>query len=130
MTQTAVNELSNTLSDPEEPFTPELEEAAVGVTTCLQNVLRSSSDTSHAVGNAARDSSSSKVNSCIQIIVVKGKDYNRCTVFKLPGSLVTDEGAQILAPIPSHFISTNADILLITFIWFRGQGEHWPEGGL
>lgn len=52
------------------------------------------------------------------------------TVFKLPGSLVTDEGAQILVPIPSYFISTDADILVIKFIWFQEQGEHWREGGL
>lgn len=71
MTQTAVNELSNTLRDPEEPLTPEIEEAAVAVTTCLQNVLKSSSGTSRTVGTAARDSSSSKVNSCIETIVVK-----------------------------------------------------------
>ena len=35
MSEAATKELVNSLNDPEEPFTPEVEEAAVGVTGCL-----------------------------------------------------------------------------------------------
>ena len=61
MSETATNELVNALNDPEEPLTPEVEEAAVGVAGCLKNVLKSSSGTSQAVGSTPGDSSSSKV---------------------------------------------------------------------
>ena len=45
MTETATKELENSLNDPEEPFTFEVEEAAVGVTGVLKNVLQSSAGT-------------------------------------------------------------------------------------
>ena len=56
MSETATNELVNALNDPEEPFTPEVEEAAVGVAGVLKNVLKSSSKSSQE-----SESSSSKV---------------------------------------------------------------------
>ena len=43
MSEAATKELVNSLNDPEEPFTPEVEEAAVGVAGVLKNVLKSSS---------------------------------------------------------------------------------------
>ena len=42
-TEKTTNLLSSALNDPEEPFTPELEEAATGVAGCLTNVLQSAS---------------------------------------------------------------------------------------
>ena len=48
MGETATNELVNTLNDPEEPFTAEVEEAAIGVAGCLKNVLKSASGASQA----------------------------------------------------------------------------------
>ena len=56
MSEAATNELVNALNDPEEPFTPEVEEAAVGVAGVLKNVLKSSSKSSQK-----SESSSSKV---------------------------------------------------------------------
>jgi len=61
MSETATKELVNTLNDPEEPFTAEVEEAAVGVAGCLKNVLKSASGASQAIGSISGDSSSSKV---------------------------------------------------------------------
>ena len=55
MGETATNELVNTLNDPEEPLTQEVEEAAVGVAGCLKNVLKSAS-------GASQGTVSSKVN--------------------------------------------------------------------
>ena len=46
--------LADTLGDPEEPFTPELEETATGVAGCLRNVMKGASQ-------GAGSSSSSKV---------------------------------------------------------------------
>ena len=43
MTGTVTNLLSTALNDPEEPFTPELDETASSVTGCLSNVLKSAS---------------------------------------------------------------------------------------
>ena len=43
LTASSINLLSSALNDPEEPFTPELEEAATGVAGCLTNVLQSAS---------------------------------------------------------------------------------------
>lgn len=43
MSETATEELVNTLNDPEEPLTPEVEEAAIGVVGVLRNVFKSSS---------------------------------------------------------------------------------------
>ena len=56
MSEAATKELVNALNDPEEPFTPEVEEAAVGVAGVLKNVLKSSSKSSQE-----SESSSSKV---------------------------------------------------------------------
>ena len=56
MSEAATTELVNALNDPEEPFTPEVEEAAVGVAGVLKNVLKSSSKSSQET-----ESSSSKV---------------------------------------------------------------------
>ena len=61
MSDTATKELVNALNDPEEPLTPEVEEAAVGVAGVLKNVLKSSSGTSQETGSTPADSSSSKV---------------------------------------------------------------------
>ena len=46
MSETATKKLVNSLNDPEEPLTPEVEEAAVGVAGVLKNVLKSSSKSS------------------------------------------------------------------------------------
>lgn len=61
MSDTATKELVNALNDPEEPLTPEVEEAAVSVAGVLKNVLKSSSGTSQATGSTPADSSSLKV---------------------------------------------------------------------
>ena len=64
MTETATKELENSLNDPEEPFTSEVEEAAVGVTGVLQNVLKSS------VGTRSQDAESTPVDvSSTKVIV-------------------------------------------------------------
>ena len=62
MSDTATKELVNALNDPEEPLTPEVEEAAVGVAGVLENVLKSSSGANQAIGSTPADSSSSKVH--------------------------------------------------------------------
>lgn len=67
MSETATNELVNTLNDPEEPFTAEVEEAAAGVTGVLKNVLKSSSTASQSAGSAPDDTSSSKVKEKMSI---------------------------------------------------------------
>ena len=54
MSDTATTALADTLGDPEEPFTPELEETATGVAGCLRNVMKGASQ-------GAGSSSSSKV---------------------------------------------------------------------
>lgn len=41
--------LVSQLNDPEEPFSAELEQTAIGVTRCLTNVLKSASGVSQAV---------------------------------------------------------------------------------
>ena len=56
MSETATKKLVNSLNDPEEPLTPEVEEAAVSVAGVLKNVLKSSSKSSQK-----SESSSSKV---------------------------------------------------------------------
>lgn len=61
MSETATNELFDALSDPEQPFTPQIEEGAVGVAGCLRNVLKSSSGGSEAAGSTVSDSRVSKV---------------------------------------------------------------------
>ena len=68
MSDTATEELVNALNDPEEPLTPEVEEAAVGVAGVLKNVLKSSSGTSQATGLTPADSSSSKVQTIISVL--------------------------------------------------------------
>lgn len=58
MSKSATSTLVNALNDPEEPFTPELEERATSVAGCLRNVMKGASlDT----GSTSGDSSSSKV---------------------------------------------------------------------
>ena len=54
MSDTATKALADTLGDPEEPFTPELEETATSVAGCLRNVMKGASQ-------GAGSSSSSKV---------------------------------------------------------------------
>ena len=54
MSDTATTALADTLGDPEEPFTPDLEETATGVAGCLRNVMKGASQ-------GAGSSSSSKV---------------------------------------------------------------------
>lgn len=59
MSETATRQLVNALNDPEEPLTPEVEEAAKGVSGVIKNVLKSSSGVNQALG-----STSSKVCLC------------------------------------------------------------------
>ena len=43
MSESATSTLANALNDPEEPFTPELEERATSVAGCLRNVMKGAS---------------------------------------------------------------------------------------
>lgn len=74
MSDTATEELVNALNDPEEPLTPEVEDAAVGVAGVLKNVLKSSSGTSEATGSNPADSLSSKVQANKQNIYFDVKE--------------------------------------------------------
>lgn len=58
MSESATSTLANALNDPEEPFTPELEERATSVAGCLRNVMKGASQDAEST---SRDSSSSKV---------------------------------------------------------------------
>ena len=46
LTDSTANMMISTLNDPEEPFTPELEQTATSVTGCLTNVLKSAAGSS------------------------------------------------------------------------------------
>ena len=46
LTDSTANMMISTLSDPEQPFTPELEKTASSVTGCLTNVLKSAAGSS------------------------------------------------------------------------------------
>lgn len=61
MSDTATKELVDSLNDPEEPLTPEVEEAAVGVTGVLKNILKASSSQTQSSELALSGSPSSKV---------------------------------------------------------------------
>ena len=61
MSDTATKELVDTLSDPEEPLTPEVEEAAINVAGVLKNVLKYSSFQSRGSRSAPSEPLSSKV---------------------------------------------------------------------
>ncbi|XP_068684585.1 polycystin family receptor for egg jelly-like [Montipora foliosa] len=62
MSDTATKELVDTLSDPEEPLTPEVEEAAINVAGVLKNVLKYSSFQSRGSRSAPSEPLSSKEN--------------------------------------------------------------------
>lgn len=53
MSETATRQLVNALNDPEEPLTPEVEEAAKGVSGVIKNVLKSSSGVNQALGSTS-----------------------------------------------------------------------------
>ena len=61
MSDTATNELVDSLNDPEEPLTPEVEEAAVGVAGVLKNILKASSSQTQGSELTLSGSLSSKV---------------------------------------------------------------------
>lgn len=61
MSDTATNELVDSLNDPEEPLTPEVEEAAVGVAGVLKNILKASSSQTQGNELTLSGSLSSKV---------------------------------------------------------------------
>ena len=61
LTDTTTNILVFSLNDVEEPFSPALEETAVGVTGCLTNVLQSASGATEANRASTENQSSSKV---------------------------------------------------------------------
>lgn len=61
MSETQTDQISSILNDPEEPFTAEVEETAVGVAGCLKNVLKSASGANQAAVSNSGESSSSKV---------------------------------------------------------------------
>lgn len=61
MSDTATNELVDSLNDPEEPLTPEVEEAAVGVAGVLKNILKASSSQAQGSELTLSGSHSSKV---------------------------------------------------------------------
>lgn len=61
ISDTATNELVDSLNDPEEPLTPEMEEAAVGVAGVLKNILKASSSQTQGSELAPSGSLSSKV---------------------------------------------------------------------
>lgn len=61
MSDTATNELVDSLYDPEEPLTPEVEEAAVGVAGVLKNILKASSSQAQGSELTLSGSLSSKV---------------------------------------------------------------------
>ena len=46
LTDITVNMMVSVLNDPEEPFTPELEQTATSVTGCLTNILKSAAGSS------------------------------------------------------------------------------------
>ena len=73
MSETATNQLVNALSDPEEPLTPEVEEAAVGVAGVLKNVLKSSSSANQVIGSTPGDSTSTKVQNKFLSNAIKGR---------------------------------------------------------
>ena len=62
LTDKTANMMVSTLNDPEEPFTPVLEQTATSVTGCLTNVLKSAAGSSQTNGNSQETQSSSKVN--------------------------------------------------------------------
>ena len=61
MSDTATNELVDSLNDPEEPLTPEVEETAVGVAGVLKNILKASSSQTQGSELTLSGSLSSKV---------------------------------------------------------------------
>ena len=46
LTDITVNMMVSILNDPEEPFTPELEQTATSITGCLTNIIKSAAGSS------------------------------------------------------------------------------------
>ena len=61
LTDATTELLKSVLGDLEEPFSDELEESAVGITTCLKNVLKSSPESSKESGDLRESTESEKV---------------------------------------------------------------------
>ena len=61
LTDSTANMMIDTLNDPEEPFTPVLEQTATSVTGCLTNVLKSAAGSSQANGGSEVAPPSSQV---------------------------------------------------------------------
>ena len=53
--------LKSALGDLEEPFSDELEESAVSITTCLKNVLKSAPRSNKESGDSRKSTESEKV---------------------------------------------------------------------
>ena len=61
LTDATTELLKSVLGDLEEPFSDELEESAVSITTCLKNVLKSSPESSKERGDLRKSTESEKV---------------------------------------------------------------------
>ena len=61
LTDSTAHMMISTLDDPEEPFTPELEQTATSVTGCLTNVLKSAAGSSQDITDSAVTLSSPEV---------------------------------------------------------------------
>ena len=61
LTDSTAHMMISTLDDPEEPFTPELEQTATSVTGCLTNVLKSAAGSSQDNTDSAVTLSSPEV---------------------------------------------------------------------
>ena len=61
LTDATTELLKSVLGDLEEPFSDELEESAVSITTCLKNVLKSSPESSKESGDLTKSTESEKV---------------------------------------------------------------------
>ena len=61
LTDATTELLKSALGDLEEPFSDELEESAVSITTCLKNVLKSAPGSKKESGDSRKSTESEKV---------------------------------------------------------------------
>ena len=85
LTDSTAHMMISTLDDPEEPFTPELEQTATSVTGCLTNVLKSAAGSSQDDTDSAVTPPSPEVKITITVTNASITEISSFSIHSLVG---------------------------------------------
>ena len=85
LTDSTAHMMISTLNDPEEPFTPELEQTATSITGCLTNVLKSAAGSSQDDTDLAVTPPSPKVKITITVTSASITEISSFSIHSLVG---------------------------------------------